>query len=322
MVVAERSPSEEGASRRAYVTAGWLRSRPSASAKSGTASTRDPRVTYILGHDGTDGADLPGSSPSANRRVLLDHLFPERDGQTLGELCGHLPAMTRFGVMRHLGVLEEACLVSTVRVGREKRHFSIRSRSGWSTTAGSASTPRRSLARCRPSRRTWRRKRWSRRITSTPSTSRPSRIGSGGPSPMASRPSSTTTAPVSAPTGRRARPLPIPPPDGSIAADGSVIEIELGRRVVMTFHPRWHPEIEAEGPVRMTWWRGDRRRWLAAHRHQRAQLRLQERRGVCRRYRLKTSSRASRPSSRPGRRSPSVEVKGGEGRLGDRLRSV
>ena len=45
------------------------------------------------------------SDPS--RRLLLDRLF-ERDGQTLGELCTYLPTMTRFGVMRHLGVLEEA----------------------------------------------------------------------------------------------------------------------------------------------------------------------------------------------------------------------
>ena len=57
-----------------------------------------------------------------NRRVLLDRLF-ERDGQTLGELCEHLPEMTRFGVMKHLGVLEQADLVTTVKVGREKRHF-------------------------------------------------------------------------------------------------------------------------------------------------------------------------------------------------------
>ena len=58
----------------------------------------------------------------ANRRELLDRLF-ERDGQTLGELCEYLPDMTRFGVMKHLGVLEEAGLVTTVKVGREKRHF-------------------------------------------------------------------------------------------------------------------------------------------------------------------------------------------------------
>ena len=60
------------------------------------------------------------SDPS--RRLLLDRLF-ERDGQTLGELCTYLPSMTRFGVMRHLGVLEEAGLITTRREGREKRHF-------------------------------------------------------------------------------------------------------------------------------------------------------------------------------------------------------
>ena len=57
-----------------------------------------------------------------SRRLLLDRLF-ERDGQTLGELTGYLPAMTRFGVMRHLDVLESAGLISTRKVGREKRHY-------------------------------------------------------------------------------------------------------------------------------------------------------------------------------------------------------
>ena len=55
------------------------------------------------------------------RRSLLDELF-ERDGQTLSELEGRLP-MTRFGVMKHLKVLEEAGLVTTRRRGREKLHF-------------------------------------------------------------------------------------------------------------------------------------------------------------------------------------------------------
>ena len=58
----------------------------------------------------------------ANRRLLLDRLF-ERDGQTLGELTTHLPGMTRFGVMKHLTVLEDAGLVTTQRAGREKRHY-------------------------------------------------------------------------------------------------------------------------------------------------------------------------------------------------------
>ena len=55
------------------------------------------------------------------RRYLLDRLF-ERDGRTLGELEQDLE-MTRFGVMKHLKVLEEAGLVTTRRSGREKLHF-------------------------------------------------------------------------------------------------------------------------------------------------------------------------------------------------------
>src|SRR5947209_1414950 len=55
------------------------------------------------------------------RRRLLDELFAE-DGQTLTALEQRLP-MTRFGVMKHLKVLEEAGLVVTRRRGREKLHF-------------------------------------------------------------------------------------------------------------------------------------------------------------------------------------------------------
>ena len=55
------------------------------------------------------------------RRSLLDELF-KQDGQTLSALEGRLP-MTRFGVMKHLRLLEEAGLVATKRRGREKLHF-------------------------------------------------------------------------------------------------------------------------------------------------------------------------------------------------------
>jgi len=58
----------------------------------------------------------------AHRRLLLDRLR-EHDGQTLGELEAALPQMTRFGVMKHLRVLEDAGLVITKRRGREKLHF-------------------------------------------------------------------------------------------------------------------------------------------------------------------------------------------------------
>ena len=55
------------------------------------------------------------------RRQLLDRLWA-RDGLTLGELQVDLD-MTRFGVMKHLKVLEEANLVVTKKRGREKLHF-------------------------------------------------------------------------------------------------------------------------------------------------------------------------------------------------------
>jgi DNA-binding transcriptional ArsR family regulator len=55
------------------------------------------------------------------RRFLLDLLF-ERDGRTLTELESQVD-MTRIGVMKHLGLLEEADLVVTRRSGREKLHF-------------------------------------------------------------------------------------------------------------------------------------------------------------------------------------------------------
>lgn len=58
----------------------------------------------------------------AHRRLLLDRLF-ERDGQALEELEAALPEMTRFGVMKHLRVLEAAGLVTSRRAGRRKLHY-------------------------------------------------------------------------------------------------------------------------------------------------------------------------------------------------------
>ena len=57
----------------------------------------------------------------STRRFLLDLLF-ESDGRTLSELESTVP-MTRFGVMKHLRVLEAAGLVISRREGREKMHF-------------------------------------------------------------------------------------------------------------------------------------------------------------------------------------------------------
>jgi len=189
------------------------------------------------------------SDPS--RRLLLDRLF-ERDGQTLGELCMHLPEMTRFGVMRHLDVLEAAALVTTRRDGREKRHYlnpvPIRlMHDRWISkyaelVVGALSAMKRHLEAPvstfehvysvfiqAPPERVW------RAITDGTET--------------AQYYYGTSVAS----TWEAGAPLTYTYTDGSVAADGRVLEIEPPNRLTMSFHARWDPDIEAEGPVEMAW---------------------------------------------------------------------
>jgi len=81
--------------------------------------TCDHLVTYYFHVADDDRVFRALADPT--RRFLLDRLFA-RDGQTLTELESELE-MTRFGVMKHLRLLEDAGLVVTRRSGREKRHF-------------------------------------------------------------------------------------------------------------------------------------------------------------------------------------------------------
>jgi len=72
-----------------------------------------------------DGDAVFRALADPTRRLLLDLLY-STDGQTLGELVAEVEArttMTRFGVMKHLALLEAAGLVVTTRDGRQKRHF-------------------------------------------------------------------------------------------------------------------------------------------------------------------------------------------------------
>ena len=81
--------------------------------------TCDHLVTYF---DRVSDDDLVFKAlADPTRRFLLDMLF-RRDGRTLTDLESELE-MTRFGVMKHLKVLEEAGLVLTQKSGREKLHF-------------------------------------------------------------------------------------------------------------------------------------------------------------------------------------------------------
>ena len=91
------------------------------------ALTRDHLVTYVdLVTEGDELHSVFKALADPSRRFLLDLLY-ERDGRSLTELEAELnntttTTMTRFGVMKHLKVLEEADLVVTRRQGREKLH--------------------------------------------------------------------------------------------------------------------------------------------------------------------------------------------------------
>jgi uncharacterized protein YndB with AHSA1/START domain/DNA-binding transcriptional ArsR family regulator len=193
-----------------------------------------------------------------SRRLLLDRLF-ERDGQTLGELTAWLPSMTRFGVMRHLGVLEEAELITTRRVGRVKRHYLnpvpirlIHDR--WISkfaepVVGSLSALKDHLE--------------GRAMSADQATTVPDHVYSVYIRADPERIWNAITDGVETQQyyyGTRVGSAWTPGahifyeyPDGSVAADGEVLEIDRPRRLAMTFLARWDPELEAEGPVRMTW---------------------------------------------------------------------
>jgi DNA-binding transcriptional ArsR family regulator len=81
--------------------------------------TGDHLVTYYPPVTDDDRVFKALADPT--RRHLLDRLYA-RDGRTLSELESELE-MTRFGVMKHLRLLEDAGLVVTRRQGREKLHY-------------------------------------------------------------------------------------------------------------------------------------------------------------------------------------------------------
>ncbi|MFL5760603.1 MAG: ArsR/SmtB family transcription factor [Thermomicrobiales bacterium] len=79
-------------------------------------------VTYYRGVVNVDDMDpVFKALADSHRRMLLDRLF-ERDGQMLIELQAGMP-MTRFGVAKHLKILEEAGLITTQKQGRAKFHY-------------------------------------------------------------------------------------------------------------------------------------------------------------------------------------------------------
>jgi DNA-binding transcriptional ArsR family regulator len=88
----------------------------------GMASDQTGTQTGIQTGDASGDAAVFKALADDTRRALLDALFVH-DGQTVQGLCALVPTMTRFGVMKHLTILEDAGLVVARRQGRTKQHF-------------------------------------------------------------------------------------------------------------------------------------------------------------------------------------------------------
>jgi len=203
-----------------------------------------------------------GALADPTRRHLLDLLF-ERDGRTLGELVAAVPGMTRFGVMKHLRVLEAAELVTTRRVGREKHHYLN-------------PVPIRRL------HDRWLDKYRTRAADSLLDLQRA--LGRPATEPMEENPMTTTAAPdfVAAvyiratpeaiwraitetdftlryyygsaieSTFERGAPYRMTI-DGDLQIEGEIVEADPPRRLVQTFRGVWDEGMAADAPTRVTW---------------------------------------------------------------------
>ena len=187
-----------------------------------------------------------------SRRILLDALF-DNDGQTLGELCTHLPEMTRFGVMNHLRVLEDAGIVVTRKAGRSKHHYLnpvpireahdrwiSRYTEPWAGALAHLRTTLEGEAMTAPSHV------YQTYIKCKPADAWDAIVN--GDKTMqyyyGTRVESDWT---------EADAIHYRSPDGSVVADGVVLAVDPPHRLELMFHARWDAELAEEGPVRMVW---------------------------------------------------------------------
>jgi uncharacterized protein YndB with AHSA1/START domain len=187
-----------------------------------------------------------------SRRRLLDELFA-RDGQTLGDLCAYLPAMTRYGVMSHLRVLEAAGLITTRRAGRSKLHYLnpvpirlVHDRWISKYTEPQAGVLSRLKAELEGEAMSKPTHIYQVFINVEPKLVWQAIVDGD----MTQQYFYDTRVESSWEPGAELRYLGR---DGEVVADGSVIACDPPHGLEITFHARWDPELEAEGPVREAW---------------------------------------------------------------------
>ena len=182
------------------------------------------------------------------RRDLLDELFRE-DGQTLNALEDRF-AMSRFGVMKHLRLLEEAGLVVTERRGREKLHFlnpvPIRlvhdrwvSKYAEPWAAGLSELKQRL-------------ERTMEKVFEIYIRTTPERLWEAITDPEI-RASTTSARASRSRTGRPARASRWGPGAPGPLGEGEMLEVDPPRRLVQSMVALWSEDVKAEGTSRVTW---------------------------------------------------------------------
>jgi uncharacterized protein YndB with AHSA1/START domain/DNA-binding transcriptional ArsR family regulator len=189
-----------------------------------------------------------------SRRLLLDRLV-DHDGQTLGALCTALPAMTRFGVMKHLDVLGSAGLVTTRRHGREKLHYlnPVPIRLVHDRWISKFQEPFvRAMSRLKSD------------LEGAPTVPKPRHVHEVYIRAGIEQVWQALTDPAftsryfydcALEVGALApgSPYRFVQPDGVAALDGEIVEAEPPTRLVMTFHVLFDPDAAAEAPTRVRW---------------------------------------------------------------------
>ena len=184
------------------------------------------------------------------RRALLDELFKE-DGQTLSALEERLP-MTRFGVMKHLKVLEEAGLVVTRRRGREKLHFlnPVPIRLVHDRWVSKYAEPW--AAALSDLKKTLEKENGMEKVFEIYIRTTPERLWEAITDPQLRAKYSFGVETRSGwHTGSAYE--AVHPGAGVKIAEGEVLEVDPPRRLVQSFNALWSDDVKAEGTSRVTW---------------------------------------------------------------------
>src|SRR5437868_11833069 len=182
------------------------------------------------------------------RRSLLDELF-QQDGQSLSALEQRLP-MTRFGVMKHLRLLEEAGLVVTRRRGREKLHFlnpvPIRLvHDRWVSKYAEPWAATLSGLKHRLEDRTM------EKVFEIYIKTTPERLWEAITDPdLRSKYTFGMRVENDWQVGSEYN---AGTPDGRILMNGENLEVDAPRRLVQSFNALWSDDVKAEGTSRVTW---------------------------------------------------------------------